>query len=182
MQSLRKPGLELQLCFMCICTQVKFCLWRVVVLWSYVPQNYYFWVGHGRVVFYLLVVTARIHICRESEEDEYSVVCQIQHVAGTVFTITLKHLMNFQVFVSIFVLNYTWGKIVGFEDSSTCSICICMCFFMSLFFLEVQILYLLVVITIWTWIKYLWMWYFHRSLLDSTTVLSACSHIRFPRC
>lgn len=67
----------------------------------------YFWVGHGRVVFYLLVVTARIHIYRESEEDEYSVVCQIQHVAGTVFTITLKHLMNFQVFVSIFVLNYT---------------------------------------------------------------------------
>lgn len=55
----------------------------------------------------LPVVTARIHIYRESEEDEYSVVCQIQHVAGTVFTITLKHLMNFQVFVSIFVLNYT---------------------------------------------------------------------------
>lgn len=60
------------------------------------------------MVFLLPVVTAHVHIYRGSEEDEYSVVCQIQHVVGAALTITLKHLMICQVlFGSIVVLNYT---------------------------------------------------------------------------
>lgn len=135
MQSLRKPGLELQLCCICISTPVKSCLLKVVVLWSYVPQSHDFCIGLGRVVFCLPVFTAHVHTYRGSEEDEYSVVCQIPHVVGAALTITLKHLMICQVlFGSIVVLNCTWGKIVGFEKSSTCSMFICICFFMSLFF------------------------------------------------
>lgn len=42
-------------------------------------------------MFCLPVFTAHVHIYRGSEEDEYSVVCQIQHVVGAALTITLKH-------------------------------------------------------------------------------------------
>lgn len=86
MQSLRKP-FELQLCLMGMSTPVVLPMKSAGTLKLCATEPLFlYWTWESGILS--LVVTAHIYIYRGFEEDEYAVVCQIQHVLGTA---TLSH-------------------------------------------------------------------------------------------
>lgn len=98
--------------------------------------NHCFCVGHGRMLFCLLVFRAHIYLFRtQRSQMNVSIVCQIQHTVGTELT-HCKAVNNLSgVVCDLFCFKlYLRGRYQGLKKSFASSINICICFFVSLFF------------------------------------------------